>query len=89
MGKKVAWLLVALIVIIAACVNVTKHSFVKVDPGQRGIKKQWGQVVDSSYVPGLVWYIPYTQDMGNEVITMDIKPHRYEYTFKVRTKGAK
>ncbi len=87
MSKKIAWLLIALIAIIAAGTNVTKHSFVKVDPGQRGIKKQWGQVVDSSYVPGLVWYIPYTQDMGNEVITMDIKPHRYEYTFKVRTKG--
>lgn len=24
--------------------------------------------------------------MGNEIILMDIVPHRYEYTFKVRTK---
>ena len=66
--------------------RVARHSFVKIDPGQRGIKRQWGQVVDSSYVPGLVWYIPYSADMGNEVILMDIVPHRYEYTFKVRTK---
>lgn len=86
MGKKIAWLLVILIIIGAASVNVGRHSFVKIDPGQRGIKRQWGQVVDSSYVPGLVWYIPYSQDMGNEVITIDIVPHRYEYTFKVRTK---
>lgn len=86
MGKKVAWLLVILIIIGAVGSNVAKHSFVKVDPGQRGIKRQWGQIQDSSYAPGLVWYIPFSEEMGNEVVLVDIVPHRYEYTFKVRTK---
>lgn len=86
MGKKIAWILVALIILGVFGFKTARQSFVKVDPGQRGIKKQWGQIQDSSYVPGLVWYIPYSKDMGNEVILVNIVPHRYEYTFKVRTK---
>lgn len=86
MGKKIAWFLVALIIFGVAGMKIIGHSYVKVDPGQRGIKRQWGQIQDSTYVPGLVWYIPCSKNMGNEVILVNIVPHRYEYTFKVRTK---
>lgn len=54
MDKKIAWLLVICIIIGAAGMRVARHSFVKIYSGQRGIKRQWGQVVDSSYVLGLV-----------------------------------
>lgn len=86
MSKKTATVLIILIVLVFGCWRVSQDSFVKVNPGQRAVKTVWGQIKDSSYVPGLVWYIPYSRHMGNEVQIVDVQPQRYEYTFSVRTK---
>ena len=43
MGKKIAWFLVALIIFGVAGMKIIGHSYVKVDSGQRGIKRQWGK----------------------------------------------
>lgn len=86
MSKKIAWALVALIAVVSVGIYVAQNSFVKVAPGQRAVKLSWGQIVNKTYTPGLVWYYPFTQEMGNEVKVIDVKPQRYEYSFDVRTK---
>ena len=86
MGKKIILVLGVLSVMIYGFYLIALDSFVKVSPGQRAVKTEWGHIKDSTYGPGLVWFIPYTPEMGNEVFVVDIKPQRYSYNISARTK---
>ena len=66
--------------------NVALDSFVKVNPRQRAVKTEWGVIKDTTYSPGLVWFIPYSKEMGNEVFVVDVEPQRYAYNIDARTK---
>ena len=59
---------------------------VLVKPGFRGVKTTWGKIEEKSYAPGLVWKIPFSQDLGNDILLVDVKPQRFEYNFTVKTK---
>lgn len=83
---KLLWILAILVFIVLGLISVAQDFFVKVSPGQRAVKTKWGAIVDSTYAPGLVFNIPYSKNLGNNVLLVDIKPQRYEYTFTVRTK---
>lgn len=77
---------IAVAILAKLSLSVINNSFVKISPGQRAVKAKWGKIQDTTYKPGLVWFIPYTQDMGNEVFVVDVKPQRYEYSIVARTK---
>lgn len=77
---------IAVAILAKLSLSVLDNAYVKVSPGQRAIKAEWGVIQDTTYKPGLVWFIPYTQNMGNEVFVVDIKPQRYEYNITARTK---
>lgn len=83
---KTVWICTVLVLFLLGILTVGKDTFVKVPLGQRAVKTEWGVVVDSTYAPGLVWRIPYTEFMGNDVWLVDIRPKRYEYNITVRTK---
>lgn len=83
---KFFWRLTIFVLIICGIVSITQDCFIKVSPGQRAVKTKWGEIVDTTYAPGLVFNIPYSKSLGNNVNLVDIKPKRYEYKFDVRTK---
>ena len=87
MKKKI---LVLVLIVLAVMgyygIRVVNASYVKVSPGQRAVKTEWGVIQDTTYRPGLVWFVPYTKEMGNEVFVVDVKPQRYEYNISGRTK---
>lgn len=83
---KFFWGLTIFILIIFGIVSIMQDCVIKVSPGQRAVQTKWGEIVDTTYAPGLVFNIPYSKSLGNDVILVDIKPKRYEYTFNVRTK---
>lgn len=80
------WAIVALSALGYGAIFVVKNSFVLVNQGERGIKLSFGKVVQKSYGPGLVWYMPFSQDWGNKVIKVEVRPQRYGYNVPVRTK---
>lgn len=80
------WAIVALLALGYGTAFVAKKSFVLVNQGERGIKRSFGKVVQKSYGPGLVWYLPFSQDWGNEVIKVPTRPQHYSYNIPVRTK---
>ena len=65
---------------------VLSRSSETVDPGERAIKRSWGRIVPQTYEPGIVWYLPFSKNWGNEVIKIPIRPQRYGYDVPVRTK---
>ena len=79
-------LLVALLALGYGTAFVAKKSFVLVNQGERGIRLSFGKVVQKSYGPGLVWYLPFSEDWGNKVIKVEVRPQRYGYNVPVRTK---
>lgn len=84
--KKFRLLIVIAIAITILAEFIINNAFVKVAPGQRAVKVEWGEIQNKTYKPGLVWFIPYTKNMGNEVFIVDIKPQRYGYSITARTK---
>ena len=82
--KKV--ILSLIIIALGVVIGSAPKSYVKVDPGQRAIKTEWGVIKDTTYAPGLVWKIPFTENLGNEIFVVDIKPQRYQYPLQARTK---
>ena len=80
------WAIVALLALGYGAIFVVKKSFVLVNQGERGIKLSFGKVVQKSYGPGLVWYLPFSEDWGNKVIKVEVRPQRYGYNVPVRTK---
>lgn len=88
--KKPIWKILGLLLLIGAlgwgAFTVTRASFVKVNPGERAIKRYFGEVEPQSYGPGLVWYIPFSQDWGNEVIVVNTRPKTFDYHSVIRTK---
>ena len=82
--KKV--ILSLIIIALGVVIGTAPKSYVKVDPGQRAIKTEWGVIKDTTYAPGLVWKIPFTENLGNEIFVVDIKPQRYQYPLQARTK---
>ena len=86
MKKLLGWMAILAIIIGLATYHVLPETYTLVKPGQRGVKTQWGQIVDKSYPPGLVWKFPFSKDLGNDIILIDVKPQRFEYNFNVKTK---
>ena len=84
--KKFALILIGLAILAYVVYSLVLDSCVKVSPGQRAVKTEWGQIKDTTYRPGLVWFFPYSANMGNEVFIVDVKPMRYEYNVNARTK---
>ena len=86
MKKSFIVVLCTLAVISYCAYNVVEASYVKINPRQRGVRTLWGEIEDTTYAPGLVWCIPYTTEMGNEVHVVDVEPQRYVYKVSTRTK---
>lgn len=78
--------IVALLALGYGTAYVAKNAFVLVNQGERGIKLSFGKVVQKSYGPGLVWYLPFSEDWGNKVVKVDVRPRNYAYNLSVRTK---
>lgn len=86
MKKLLGWLAIIAIIVYVIGSRVIPNSYALIKPGFRGVKTTWGQIDSISYAPGLVWKIPFSEEMGNDIIVVDIKPQRFEYNFNVKTK---
>lgn len=84
--KKIASILIILIAIVPGLVQVFNSSYVVVHPGERAVKVAWGEIKDTTYGPGHVWTLGCTESLGNNVYIVDVKPQKYSYSLRVRTK---
>ncbi len=83
--KKVVLTLLGLVILFCAVVIVAKDSSVRVPIGYSGVKLEFGSIEQTSYGPGLVWQIPYSEDWGNEVKLYSVQPERFPYELQVKT----
>jgi len=84
---KSKWFVCIAVVILSLIGFGIRKSFVKVDPGERAIKRTFAKIEPQTYGPGLVWYIPFSKAWGNEVIKVSTRPQRFAYdNVAVRTK---
>lgn len=76
-----------LIILVGCCLYwIVPKSYSLVEPGYRGVKTTWGKVDSISYEPGIVWKIPFSKDMGNDIKIIDVQPQRFAYNFNINTK---
>ncbi|MBO7555989.1 MAG: hypothetical protein J6T72_01150 [Alphaproteobacteria bacterium] len=80
-------LLILLVFLLPVGWKLFNSSYVKIPPKHAGYKTVWGQIQDTTYGPGLVWFIPGTEHMGNSVTVVNVQPKNYKYVFDVKTKN--
>lgn len=84
--KLLGWLAIILIIAYLGVKELLPRSYTLVEPGYRGVRTTWGKIDSISYPPGLVWKIPFSEEMGNNIKLIDVKPQRFQYNFSVNTK---
>lgn len=80
-GKKVGKiLLIAVVVLFAA--TIALGAFTTVDEGHVGVRYQFGRIVEDDIPPGLVFKIPYVQ----QIVKVDVREQTYELITNAYTK---